>query len=94
MEWIFWISLLLYLIIGEAIARKWRTTREKRLEITKIINRSIISKNNYYTSRKKVENRTAIQEIGIFFFWPLFLIYQILFLIYIIIYNFLHKEVM
>jgi len=77
MEWIFWISLLLYLIIGEAIARKWRTT-----------------KNNYYTSRKKVENRTAIQEIGIFFFWPLFLIYQILFLIYIIIYNFLHKEVM
>ena len=87
MEWIFWVGLLLYLIIGEAIERKWRTIKEKRLKITKILNRSKIVNNHE-------ENKILIQEIGIFFFWPLFLIYQILFLIYIIIYNFLHKELM
>ena len=86
MEWIFWVGLLLYLIIGEAIERKWRTIKEKRLKITKILNRSKIVNNHE-------ENKILIQEIGIFFFWPLFLIYWLLFLIYIIIYNFLYKEV-
>lgn len=80
MEWIFWIGILLYLIIGEFCSRRYEYLKKKQF-----LQKTLSARYGVFMSPKE-KNIILIKRLLIFFFWPLFLIY-------ISIGSFLNKEV-
>ena len=80
MEWIFWIGILSYLIIGAFCSKRYEDLRKKEF-----FNKA---RTFYYdiVMTQKEKDEILLKGLAIFFFWPLYLII-------ISIYHLLGKEV-
>lgn len=69
MEWVFWIGVLCYIILGELISRKYKYETERKLFFT-------TTRNVRFFMSPKEKNIILLMGLLIFFFWPFFLIHN------------------
>ena len=73
MEWIFWIGIVVYAIVGEIYSRRYEHIKKKQFS-----NEAQIFYRDFHYDliiSQREKDRIALKGLVIFFLWPLYLLY-------------------